>query len=97
MRGNNIDICKLKTMRIGVQHFLFQGLKKNYIVIWSCMLLEDVMHVFSLLALQTFVGQFVIIFGHEQYTRTLGELTVGTYYYFKDLNCVYSTCRRLPS
>jgi hypothetical protein len=48
-------------MRIGVQHFFFQGLKKNYIVIWSCMLLEDVMHVFSLLALQTFVGQFVII------------------------------------
>jgi hypothetical protein len=80
-----------------MQHFLSRGIKKNYIVIWSCMLLEDVIHVFYLLALQAFFGQFVITFGHEQYMRTLGELTIRTYYYPKDLNHVYFACQGLPN
>jgi hypothetical protein len=42
-------------------------------MIWSCMLLEDVMEVFCSLMLKTFVDQFYFIFGREQYTRTLDK------------------------
>jgi len=52
--GNNIDINKLK-MKARVEHFFFQAFKKNYIVIWSYMLLEDVREVFRLLVLEEFV------------------------------------------
>jgi len=58
-------------------------------MIWSCMLLENVMEVLHLLMPKKFVDQFLFIFGHEQCTGTLGQLT---YYYLKDLNYVYSAC-----
>jgi hypothetical protein len=88
MKGNNININNLK-MKVKMQHFLFGTFKKNYIMIWSCMLLENVMEVLHLLMPKKFVDQFLFIFGHEQCTGTSGQLT---YYYLKDLNCVYSAC-----
>jgi len=57
------------------------------------MLLEDAMHM--LLVPQAFVDQFVFIWGCEQCTGTLDQLTIGTYYYLKDLNHVYFVCRGL--
>jgi hypothetical protein len=71
-------------------NFFFQVFKKNYIAIWSFMLLEDVMQAFPLLPPQVFVNQFAFIWGCEQCTRALGQFIVGTYYYFKDLNSVYT-------
>jgi hypothetical protein len=56
------------------------------------MLLEDVMHVFLSLVPQAFVDKFVFIWGCEQCTMTLGQVTTRTYYYLKDLNHVYFTC-----
>ncbi len=88
MRGNNIDINKLE-VRDGVQHFFFKCSKKK-ITIWSCMLLEDVIQVCCLLLPQVFVNQFVFIWGHKQCTKTLCQFIVGTNYYFKDLNNVYT-------
>jgi hypothetical protein len=41
VRGSNIDINKLES-KAKVQHFLSQAFKNIYIVIWFCMLLEDV-------------------------------------------------------
>jgi hypothetical protein len=71
-------------------NFVFQVFKKIEIVICSCMLLENVMQVFHLLLPHILVDQFVFIWGHEQWTRTLGQFIVGTYYYLKDLNSVYT-------
>ncbi len=53
------------------------------------------MQVLPLLVPQAFVDQFVFIWGCEQCIRTLGELTIGTYYYLKDLNHVCFVCQRL--
>jgi len=44
---------------------------------------------------EIFVNQFVFIWGCEQCTRMLSELTLGTYYYFKDLKHVYFACQGL--
>jgi len=60
------------------------------------MLLQDVMWIFPLLVPQTFVNQFLFIWGLDQCTKTLGQLIAGTYYYVKDLNCVYFACQGLP-
>jgi hypothetical protein len=53
------------------------------------MLLKDVMQVLPLLMPQIFVDQFVFIWGHEQCKRILGQFTLGTYYYLKDLKHLY--------
>jgi hypothetical protein len=63
-KGSNIDISKLES-KTRIQHFFFQVFKKNYIVIWSYMLLEHVLQVFPLLVPQAFFNQFVFIWGHE--------------------------------
>jgi hypothetical protein len=60
MRGSNIDRTKVES-RARIQHFLIYALKRFYIGIWSCMLIEDVMEVLTLLLLQDFIDQFVFI------------------------------------
>jgi hypothetical protein len=52
-------------VRVRVQHFLIHAFKKFYIIIWSCMLIEDVMEVLTLLLSQDFINQFVFIWGCE--------------------------------
>jgi hypothetical protein len=61
-KGRNIDSIKVEA-RVGIQHFFTNALKKFYIGIWSCMLIEDVMEVFTLLLPQDFIDQFVFIWG----------------------------------
>jgi hypothetical protein len=58
--GGAIDSTKVEA-RIGVQHFFSHAFKKIYIVIWSYMLIEDVMEILILLLLQIFIDQFVFI------------------------------------
>jgi hypothetical protein len=94
-KGSNIDNTKAK-VRIKVQHFLTHAFKKFYIGIWSCMLIEDVMEDFNLLLPQDFIDQFVFIWGPEQCSMTSSQFTVGNYYCFKDLSCVYFACQGLP-
>ncbi len=60
------------------------------------MLFEHVLQVLPLLVPQALVNQFFFIWGREQCTRTLGQHTKGTYYYFKDLHHVYFACQGLP-
>ncbi len=53
VKGRNIDITKVEA-KVGVQHFLTHAFKKFYIGIRSCMLIDDVMEILSLLLLQDF-------------------------------------------
>jgi hypothetical protein len=64
MFGRNIDRSKVE-VRIGVEHFLSEMLKYFYIVIWFYMKLEDVLEVLPMLILETFLEQFVFIWGCE--------------------------------
>jgi hypothetical protein len=67
-----------------------------YIGILSCMLIEDVMKVFTLLLPHGFIDLFVFIWGHEQCLMTLAQFVARNFYCLKDLSCVYSACRGLP-
>ncbi len=58
--GRNIDNTKVE-VRTKVQRFFIHAFKKFYIGIWSCMLIEDVMEVLTLLLPQDFIDQFVFI------------------------------------
>jgi len=49
VKGRNIDVNKMGA-RVGVQHFLSQAFKRHYIVIWSCILQEDVMEILRMLS-----------------------------------------------
>ncbi len=60
--GGNIDISKVK-IRVEIQNFFFWTFKNMYIVILSCMLLENVMQVLPLLMPQVFVNQFFFHLG----------------------------------
>ncbi len=42
---------------------------------------------------KTLVDQFVFIWGREQCTITMGQLTRLVYYYLKDLDQVHLPCR----
>jgi hypothetical protein len=62
--GRNIDKSKVE-VKARVKHFLARAFEKFYIVIWSYMKLEDVLKVFSMLILNTFMDLFVIFWRHE--------------------------------
>jgi hypothetical protein len=74
VQGRNIDSIRMEII-VGVQHFLIHAFKKFYIAIWFCMLIEDVMEVLTLLLPHNFIEQFVFIWGHEQCSMTLGQVT----------------------
>ncbi len=86
--GRNIDKSKVE-VRVGVEQFLSNVLKELYIAIWSYMKLEDVLEVIPMLMPKKFVNEFVFIWGHEQCSKSFGQITPGSYYYIKDLKCVY--------
>jgi hypothetical protein len=48
-----------------VQDLLSQAFEHFYIVIWSCMLLEDVLEILALLMPKTLVDQFLFVWGCE--------------------------------
>jgi hypothetical protein len=89
--GKNIDKNKVE-VRVGVEHFLSNVLKKFYIAICSCMKLEDVLEVLMMLMLEKFVDEFVFIWGCEQCSNFFGQIILGSYYYIKDLKHVYYAC-----
>jgi hypothetical protein len=76
--------------------FFNHAFEKFYIAIWSCMKLEDVLEVLPMLISNMFVDYFVFIWGHEQCSKTFGQISLGSYYYLKDLKCVYYGYHGLP-
>jgi len=74
---------------------LCEHLNNFYIVIWLCMLLEDVFEILPLLMPKILIDQFVFAWGHEQCITTMGQLTLSIYYYLKDLDQVHFACRGL--
>jgi hypothetical protein len=59
------------------------------------MLLEIVFEILLLLIPKTLVNQFVFVWGREQCTATMGQLTHSVYYYLKDLDRVHLAHRGL--
>jgi len=59
------------------------------------MLLKDVFKILPLLMPKTLIDQFVFIWGHEQCTTIMNQLTSSIYYYLKDLDQVHLACRGL--
>jgi hypothetical protein len=57
---------------------------------------EDVLNILLMFMLESFLDQFVFIWGHEQCSKTFGEITHESYYYLKDLKNTYYVCRGLP-
>ncbi len=79
-----------------VEHFFSQAFKYFYIVIWSCVKLEDVLEILLMLMLKTLLEQFVFIWGGEQCSKMFGQISLGSHYYLKDLKQVYYVCLGLP-
>jgi hypothetical protein len=62
--GRNVDKAKVE-VRVGVEDFFVKAFEKFYIVIWSCMKLEDVLEVLPTFMLEIFMDQFIFIWGSE--------------------------------
>jgi hypothetical protein len=80
--GKNLDVSKLEICA-RVKNFLSQAFKHYYIVIWSYMLLKNVLEIIPLLMPKTLIDQFVFVWGCEQCTTT-SQFTHSIYYYLKD-------------
>jgi hypothetical protein len=91
--GKNLDVSKLE-IRVGVQNFLVRAFKHLYFVIWSYLLLEDVLQILPMLMPKTLVDQFVFVWD-VQCIITMGQLTRLVYYYLKDLDWVHLALRGL--
>jgi hypothetical protein len=89
--GRKVDKAKVE-VRMEWKIFLQRHLKKNYVAIWSCMKLEDVLELLSLFMPKNFVDRFVFIWGHEQCSKIAGQISLGSHYYLKDLKRVYYGC-----
>jgi hypothetical protein len=61
------------------------------------MKLEDVLEVLSMFMPKNFMDWFVFIWGHEQCSKIVGQISPGFHYYLKDLKCVYDGCHGLPN
>jgi hypothetical protein len=87
--GRNVDKAKVEvTMERKI--FLRRHLKKNYVTTWSYMKLEDVLEVLSMFMLNVF------IWGHEQCSKIVGQISLGSHYYLKDFKHIYYGCCGLP-
>jgi len=60
----NLDVSKLE-IHVGVQNLLSQAFEHSYIVIWSCMLLKDVLEILPILMPKTLINQFMFVWRHE--------------------------------
>jgi hypothetical protein len=79
-----------------VKFFLAMAFQKNYIAIWSCMKLENVLEVLPMFMFKNFLNQFVFIWGCEQCSKMFGEISLESHYYIKDLKCMHYACHGLP-
>jgi hypothetical protein len=75
--------------RARVEDFLTKAFEKFYITIWSCMKLEDVLEVLPMFMPKNFMDQFVFIWGHEQCSKMVSQISLESHYYLKDLKCIY--------
>jgi hypothetical protein len=87
----NVDKTKVE-IKVGVENFLNKAFQKFHIAIWFCMKLEDVLEVLPMLMPESFLNWFVFIWGCEQCSKTFIEISLGSYYYLKDLKLVYYAC-----
>jgi len=62
--------AKLK-LKLESNIFFSNVFKKLYIAIWSCMKLEDMLEVLPMLMPKKFLDEFIFIWGHEQFLKTL--------------------------
>ncbi len=76
MYGRNIDKNKVK-VKVGMKHFFACGFEKFYIVIWSCMKLEDVFKVLPMLILDTFVDHLFLFGDMRNVQRFLIKFFLG--------------------
>jgi hypothetical protein len=60
------------------------------------MKLEDVLEGFPMFTPETFLERFVFIWEHEQCSKMSSQISLGSYYYLKDLKIMYYNCRGLP-
>jgi hypothetical protein len=67
----NLNVSKLE-IRARVQDFLARAFEHFYIVIWLCMLLQNVLEILLLLMPKTLINQFVFVWGCEQCISTMG-------------------------
>ncbi len=70
--------------------------EKFYIAIWSCTKLEDVLKVLPMLMHENFMDWLVFIWGCEQCSKTIGQISRESHYYLRDLKHVYYGCHGLP-
>jgi hypothetical protein len=95
MFRRNVGKAKME-VRVGVEDFLAKAFEKFYVTIWFCMKLEDVLRVLPMFMPENFMDRFIFIWGCEQCSKTIGQISLGSHYYLKDLKHVYDGCRGLP-
>jgi hypothetical protein len=76
--------------------FFVKEFEKIYITIWSCMKRQDVLEVLPMLMPKKFMDQFVFIWGCEQCSKMVSQISLGSHYYLKDLKHIYYGCHGLP-
>jgi len=92
MFGKNVDKTKVE-VKATMNFFFSKAFQKFHIAIWFCLKLEDVLEVLPMLMPKFFLDQFIFIWGHEQCSKMLGEISPGSHYYLKDLKHVYYAYR----
>jgi hypothetical protein len=60
----NVDKVKVE-VKAKMEVFLAKVFEKFYVIIWSCMKLEDVLEVLPMFMLKNFMDWFIFIWGHE--------------------------------
>jgi hypothetical protein len=83
-------------VRIGVEDFLMKAFEKFYVAIWSYMKLRDVLGVLPMFMLENFVDESIFIWGREQCSKMVGQISPMSHYYLKDLKRIYDGCHGLP-
>jgi hypothetical protein len=53
------------------------------------MKLEDVLEVLPMLMPKNFMDQFIFIWGREQWSKMVSQISPRSHYYLKDLKCIY--------
>jgi len=72
--GRNVDKAKVE-VRVGAEDFLMKTFEKFYVAIWSYMKLGNVLGVLPMFMLENFVDQFIFIWGREQCSKMVGQIS----------------------
>jgi hypothetical protein len=88
MFGRNVDKAKVE-VKARVEDFFAKALENIYVAFWSFMKLEDVLEVFPMVMPKNFIDQFIFIWGCEQCFKMVGQISLESHYYLKDMKHVY--------